>query len=113
MAGVIAPIFRPLGFGDWRVSTALITGFTAKESVVSTITVLLGGDVSVLKTLFSPASAYVFLIFTLLYTPCVAAIATVRRELGRKYAVLVVFIQCIIAWCVAFGVYRLLMCILN
>lgn len=103
VGGIIAPIFAPLGFGDWRVSTALITGFTAKESVVSTITVLLGGDVSALKTLFSPASAYVFLIFTLLYTPCVAAIATVKREMGgHKAAILTAFLQCLIAWIVAF-----------
>ena len=77
IGSLIAPIFKPLGFGDWRVSTALITGFTAKESVVSTLTVLLGGDVTSVATLFTPFTAMVFLIFTLLYTPCVAAIATV------------------------------------
>ena len=75
----IAPLFRPLGFGDWRVSTALITGFTAKESVVSTLTVLLGGDTAALTTLFTPFTSIVFLVFTLLYTPCVAAIAAVKR----------------------------------
>ena len=69
LGGVAAPLFAPLGFGDWRVSTALITGFTAKESVVSTLTVLLGGDVSLLGTLFTPFTAFVFLVFTLLYTP--------------------------------------------
>lgn len=78
LGGFAAPVFVPLGFGDWRISTALITGFTAKESVVSTLTVLLGGDVSLLGTLFTPFTAVVFLVFTLLYTPCVAAVATVR-----------------------------------
>lgn len=82
LGGLAAPIFVPLGFGDWRISTALITGFTAKENVVSTLTVLLGGDVSLLETLFTPFTAVVFLIFTLLYTPCVAAVATVKREMG-------------------------------
>lgn len=78
----------------------------AKESVVSTLSVLLGGDISLLPTLFTKLSAFVFLVFCLLYTPCVAAIATVRRELGRRYAVLVVLTQCIIAWLVAFIVYN-------
>ena len=82
VGSLITPIFKPLGFGDWRISTALITGFTAKESVVSTLTVLLGGDTGALNTLFNPFTALVFLIFTLLYTPCVAAIAAVKRELG-------------------------------
>src|SRR5699024_10779035 len=77
----IAPLFAPLGFADWRVSTALITGFTARESVVSTLTVLLGGDTAALGTLSTPFPATVFLVFTLLYTPCVAAIAAVRREM--------------------------------
>ena len=95
-----------LGFGDWRVSTALITGFTAKESVVSTLTVLLGGDVTSVATLFTPFTAMVFLIFTLLYTPCVAAIATVKREMGgTKAAVITVIVQCLIAWVVAFLVH--------
>ena len=102
LGGVIAPLFVPLGFGDWRVSTALITGFTAKESVVSTLTVLLGGDVSLLGSLFTPFTAVVFLVFTLLYTPCVAAVATVKREMGgTKAAVGTVVIQCAIAWFVA------------
>ena len=102
----IAPLFRPLGFGDWRVSTALITGFTAKESVVSTLTVLLGGDTAALTTLFTPFTAIVFLVFTLLYTPCVAAIAAVKRELGgAKAAAGVVLMQCAIAWGVAFVVH--------
>ena len=86
LGGLVAPLFSPLGFGDWRVSTALITGFTAKESVVSTLTVLLGGDVSMLGNLFTPFTAVVFLVFTLLYTPCVAAVATVKREMGGTKA---------------------------
>ena len=99
----IAPIFAPLGFGDWRASTALITGFTAKESVVSTLTVLLGGDTAALGTLFTPFTAVVFLVFTLLYTPCVAAIAAVRRDLGGARAAFGVAVQqCLIAWVVAF-----------
>lgn len=103
IGSLVAPIFAPLGFGDWRVSTALITGFTAKESVVSTLTVLMGGDAKLVSTLFTPFTAAVFLIFTLLYTPCVAAIATVKREMGgTKAAVATVIIQCAIAWCVAF-----------
>ena len=102
----IAPLFAPLGFADWRVSTALITGFTAKESVVSTLTVLLGGDTAALGTLFTPFTATVFLVFTLLYTPCVAAIAAVRREMGSARAAAgVAAAQCAIAWVVAFLVH--------
>ena len=105
IGGFAAPVFVPLGFGDWRISTALITGFTAKESVVSTLTVLFGGDMSALNTLFTPFSALVFLVFTLLYTPCVAAIASVKREMGTaRSAFLVVIMQCVIAWIVAFTV---------
>ena len=105
IGGFAAPVFAPLGFGDWRISTALITGFTAKESVVSTLTVLFGGDMSALNTLFTPFSALVFLVFTLLYTPCVAAIASVKREMGTaRSAFLVVIMQCVIAWIVAFTV---------
>ena len=105
IGGFAAPVFVPLGFGDWRISTALITGFTAKESVVSTLTVLFGGDMSALNTLFTPFSALVFLVFTLLYTPCVAAIASVKREMGTaRSAFLVVTMQCVIAWIVAFAV---------
>ncbi|MDD5994680.1 MAG: ferrous iron transport protein B [Clostridiales bacterium] len=108
LGSVIAPIFKPLGFGDWRVSTALITGFTAKESVVSTLTVLLGGDVSLIHTLFTPFTAFIFLVFTLLYTPCVAAIATVKREMGgTKAAFLTVVAQCTIAWVVAFVIHAI------
>lgn len=95
----IAPVFAPLGFADWRISTALITGFMAKESVVSTMTILSAVDV------LKPFTAAVFLVFTLLYTPCVAAIASVKRELGGKWAVFVVMIQCVIAWIVAFLVH--------
>ena len=106
VGSLITPIFKPLGFGDWRISTALITGFTAKESVVSTLTVLLGGDTGTLNMLFTPFTALVFLIFTLLYTPCVAAIAAVKRELGGGRAALgVVLMQCGIAWVVAFAVH--------
>ena len=106
VGSLITPIFKPLGFGDWRISTALITGFTAKESVVSTLTVLLGGDTGALNMMFTPFTALVFLIFTLLYTPCVAAIAAVKRELGGGRAALgVVLMQCGIAWVVAFAVH--------
>ena len=101
LGSVIAPIFAPLGLNDWRISTALITGFTAKESVVSTLTVLLGGSTSAISTLFTTEMAVVFLVFSLLYTPCVAAIAAVNREMGKKYAVLVAFAQCQIAWVVS------------
>lgn len=105
IGGIIAPIFTPLGFGDWRISTALITGFTAKESVVSTMTVLMGGSTQMLSSLFTPFTAIVFLVFTLLYTPCVAAISAVKRELGGKWALSVVFVQCLVAWIVAFVVH--------
>ena len=100
-AGVIAPVFAPLGFGDWRISTALITGFMAKESVVSTLSVLMGST-EALYTILSPVSAFALLVFTLLYTPCVAAISSIKRELGGKWAVGVVVIQCVIAWIAAF-----------
>ena len=101
LGGLIAPVFSPLGFGTWQASTALVTGFVAKESVVSTLTVLVGVDG--LSALFTPASAWVFLVFTLLYTPCVAAISAVRNKLGGKYAAWVVVIQCCVAWVVAFA----------
>lgn len=102
IAGFISPVFAPLGFADWRISTALITGFTAKESVVSTLTVLLGGQAGSVAGLFTPFSALVFLVFTLLYTPCVAAITAVKRELGGKWAIGVAGSQCVIAWIAAF-----------
>ena len=98
IGGWLSVLFRPLGFGDWRAATALVTGFTAKESVKSTLTVLLGG--ASVTTLFSPLSAFVFLLFILLYTPCVAAIAAVRRELGRGWAAGMVVGQCFIAYLV-------------
>lgn len=102
-AGVIAPVFAPLGFGDWRISTALITGFMAKESVVSTVSVLFGNTANLFTTI-TPFAAVSLLIFCLLYTPCVAAIASVKRELGGKSAVFMVFGQCAIAWICAFVV---------
>jgi ferrous iron transport protein B len=97
IAGLIAPIFAPLGFGDWRISTALISGFMAKESVVSTITVLFG-TTEALRSAISVAAASGLLVFCLLYTPCVAAVAAVRRELGKKWALFMVLAQCGIAW---------------
>lgn len=107
VAGILAPIFAPLGFGDWRISTALISGFIAKESVVSTLSVLFGSTTS-LTQLLSPAAAASLLVFCLLYTPCVAAIASIRRELGSKWAVGIVCLQCIIAWLCALLIYTLL-----
>jgi len=101
IGGAIAPIFAPLGFDDWRLSTALITGFTAKESVVSTLSVLTG-NAGVTGLFTSAYSAYTYLVFTLLYTPCVAAIAAVKREMGPRWAPVVVVLQCGIAWLVAF-----------
>ncbi len=108
----VAPIFTPLGFGDWRISTSLITGFTAKEAVVSTMSVLCGTSMSnlpqTLGSFFTPLSAVSFLVFTLLYTPCVAAIAAIRREMDSALqAVGIVIMQCGIAWLVAFGVYQI------
>ena len=99
VAGFIAPVFAPLGLGDWRVVTSFISGFMAKESVVSTLEILFGSSVS---TAFTTLSAVSLLVFSLLYTPCVAAISSIRRELGRKWAVLVVVWQCAIAWIAAF-----------
>ena len=107
LGNLIVPIFKPLGITDWRVSTAFITGFMAKESVVSTLSVLLEGSTKKLPMLFTNLTAFVFLVFSLLYTPCVATIATVRRELGRSYALLVILVQCSIAWFVAFLVYNI------
>ena len=110
---LLAPLFAPLGFDDWRIPTALITGFTAKEAVISTLGVLMGTSTaalgSALHTLFTPVSAISFLVFTLLYTPCVAAIAAVKRELESGWLALgVVILQCVVAWLAAFGVYLLL-----
>ena len=102
----IAPIFAPLGFADWRCATSLISGFIAKESVVSTLEVLLGG--TAIASLFTTRSAVSFLVFTLLYTPCVAAVATIRRELNSTLkTALVVLMQCAVAWVVAFAAYAL------
>ena len=100
IAGVIAPIFVPLGFGDWRISTSLIAGFMAKESVVSTLTVLFGGTEE-LAAVLTPAAAASLLVFCLLYTPCVAAVASIKRELGGKWAFGIVVWQCAIAWAAA------------
>ena len=99
LAGVIAPVFQPLGFGNWQISTALITGFMAKESVVSTLSVLLGGVE--LTAFMTPLTSVSLLVFTLLYTPCVAAVGSVKQELGGKWAVAVVIGQCVVAWIVA------------
>lgn len=115
LAGIgrwIAPVFAPLGFGDWRASTALLTGFSAKEAVVSTFAVLTGANTanmpSALASVFSPLTAFSFLVFTLLYTPCVAAISAVRREMNSgKAAVGVVFLQTGVAWIVSFAIYHL------
>ena len=113
---ILAPVFRPLGFEDWRVTTALITGFTAKEAVVSTLGILTGAGTehlsAALSGLFTPLSAVSFLTFTLLYTPCVAAIAAIGRELGgRLRGAVVAAFQCVVAWCVAAGLYQLLLLI--
>lgn len=110
---LLAPVFAPLGFDDWRIPTALITGFTAKEAVISTLGVLMGTSTAALgpalHSLFTPVSAISFLVFTLLYTPCVAAIAAVKRELESGWLALgVVILQCVVAWLAAFGVYLLL-----
>ncbi|MCM1525374.1 MAG: ferrous iron transport protein B [Ruminococcus sp.] len=110
---VIAPLFAPLGFGDWRAATALITGFTAKEAVISTLSVLMGASSAdllppLLQASFSPLSAVSFLIFSLLYTPCAAAVATVKKEMNSSFAaVMFVLVQCAAAWLAAFAVYRL------
>ena len=105
-ASVVAPIFQPMGFGDWRISTALITGFMAKESVVSTLSVLFGSTEALLAAI-TPLAAASLLVFCLLYTPCVAAVAAIKRELGGKWAAGVVIGQCVIAWIAAFVVYMI------
>lgn len=102
ISGILVPVFRPIGLGDWRICTSFITGFIAKESVVSTMEILFNGDVAGVLT---HASAAAMLVFSLLYTPCVAAIASIKRELGRKWAVTVVLWQCFVAWVMAFVVY--------
>ena len=104
LSGWLAPLFAPLGFGDWRFVTALVAGFLAKETVVSSLSVLFEGPAA-LAVALSPAAAFSFLVFCLLYTPCVAAIASIRRELGTKWALGIVVLQCAIAWIVAFAAY--------
>ena len=107
IGSLIAPVFAPLGFGDWRASTALITGLTAKETVVSTFSVLLPGGAAGLQTIFTPLTAFSFLCFTLLYMPCVAALAASRRELGStRAAVLAMTYQTCVAWIIAFIVFQ-------
>lgn len=106
IAGAMAPVFAPLGFGDWRVSTALISGFMAKESVVATLSVLFGST-EVLAGVITSAGAAALLVFCLLYTPCIAAVASIKRELGTKWALGVVIGQCVIAWIMAFIVYNI------
>ena len=101
VANCLVPIFAPLGLGDWRICTSLISGVMAKESVISTLEILFGGAV---KDALTPVAAASLLVFSLLYTPCIAAIASIRRELGRKWAVGMVIWQCMIAWVAAFAV---------
>ena len=98
LAGIAAPVMRPVGLGDWRICTSLVSGFMAKESVVSTLEILFGQQV---ETAISAASAASLLVFSLLYTPCVAAVASIRRELGSRWAVGVVLWQCVVAWIAA------------
>ena len=100
IAGAVSPVFTPMGFGDWRITTALITGFMAKESVVSTFSVLFTDTEEILAAI-SPVAAMSLLVFCLLYTPCVAAVASVKRELGRKWAAAIVLFQCSVAWVTA------------
>lgn len=109
---LIAPVFAPLGFSDWRISTSLITGLTAKEAVVSTLGVLLSSSNSQLAanlgSLFTTTTAVSFLVFTLLYTPCIAAIATIKKELGSTFkTICIVVFQCSVAWLCAFVAFRL------
>ena len=102
VAGLLVPVFRPLGLGDWRICTSLISGIMAKESVVSTLEILFGGDITAVMT---PLAAASLLVFSLLYTPCIAAIASIKRELGAKWAAGVVIWQCLVAWVAAFLVH--------
>ena len=106
VSGLLAPLLAPIGLGDWRICVALISGFMAKESVVSTLEVLFGGSVA---SMMAPAAAASLLVFSLLYTPCVAAIAAIRREMGSKWAIGVVVWQCVIAWAAAFVTYLIVM----
>ena len=102
IAGIFVPLFKPLGLGDWRICVALISGFMAKESVVSTLEILFSGSIQQLMT---PLAAMCLLVFSLLYTPCIAAITSIRRELGYKWAWGVVIWQCVLAWIAAFIVH--------
>ncbi|MBR7087947.1 MAG: ferrous iron transporter B, partial [Mogibacterium sp.] len=106
VAGYLAPLLAPIGLGDWRICTSLISGFMAKESVVATLKILFGKSVA---TAISSASAASLLVFSLLYTPCVAAIASIKREMGGRWAFLVVIWQCVVAWIVSFAVYLIAM----
>ncbi len=111
IASWISPIFRPLGFGDWRIATAVLTGVMAKESVVSTISILFGSTVEIIEAV-APAGVLAFLVFCLLYTPCIAAIASIKRELGGRYAAGVVIMQCCIAWIAALITHTIFMVLL-
>ena len=106
ISSIIVPVFKPLGLGDWRICTSLISGLMAKESVVSTLSILFGNTAALLGSITS-LSAASLLAFCLLYTPCVAAIASIKRELGGKWAIFVVLAQCVIAWLVSFAFYLL------
>ena len=108
IAGLLAPLFSPLGFGDWRWVTALVSGFMAKESVISTLGVLVP-DTTMLHSMLDSITCYTLLVFCLLYTPCVAAIASIRRELGPRWANFIVVMQCLIAWIAAFAVRLILL----
>ena len=104
IAGLLVPIFKPLGLGDWRICTSLISGIMAKESVVSTLEILFNGSVTAAITTRAAAS---LLVFSLLYSPCIAAIASIKREMGHRWAVIVVIWQCVVAWIAAFVVYMI------
>ena len=108
IAGLFVPLFKPLGLGDWRICTSLISGFIAKESVVSTFEILFAGDI---VSALTPVSAAALLVFSLLYTPCVAAIASIKRELGTKWAAAVLVWQCAVAWAAALVVRAVLLII--
>lgn len=112
VAGWIAPLFEPLGFGNWQTSTALITGFMAKESIISSLSILVGEGSAALAAFFAPAARAGLLVFILLYTPCVAAITAVKRELGGRWAAAMIVWQCCIAWIVAFAVHQISMLVL-
>ena len=104
ISGGISPIFMPMGFSDWRIVTALITGFMAKESVVSTLSVLFGSTAEIMSVM-TPLAAFSLLVFCLLYTPCIAAVTSIKRELGGRWAFFIVLFQCALAWAAAFLVH--------